>query len=185
MNRPDRALSDRGAGLRGAKHLARLVFAAALTWQPLAATAGPPPWPDGEFSYYAEKITLGEVLRDFAAGFNLALESSLPLTEVVNGRFNLRTPTEFINRLGGTYGFVWFTHAGRLHVSSARELVVKSVYAPSISVRNTNLRALLATLGVLEAKFGWGELPEQGTVVVSGPPAYVELVEKTIRALPE
>jgi type III secretion protein C len=38
---------------------------------------------------------------------------------------------------------------------------------------------------VLEVKFGWGELPEQGTIVVSGPPAYVALVERTIRALPD
>jgi multiple sugar transport system permease protein len=37
---------------------------------------------------------------------------------------------------------------------------------------------------VLEPRFGWGELPEQGVVVVSGPPAYVRLIEATLAALP-
>jgi type III secretion protein C len=44
--------------------------------------------------------------------------------------------------------------------------------------------ALALALGVLEPRFGWGELPEQGVVVVSGPPAYVRLIEATLAALP-
>jgi type III secretion protein C len=123
-------------------------------------------------------------LLDFAASFNLTLESTIPLSDVVNGRFNTPTPTAFINRLGGTYGFSWFTHAGRLYVSSSRDLQVKPIFVPSVS-SGSSLRQLLISLGVLETKFGWGEIPEQGTIVVSGPPAYVELVERTIRALPD
>ena len=146
--------------------------------------AGPPPWPDVEFSYYAERKTLGDVLQDFAASFSLSLESTVPMNEIVNGRFNTANPTVFINRLGGTYGFTWFTHAGTLFVSSSRDLQVRSIYTPSLSSAS-GLRQLLTSLGVLEAKFGWGELPEQGTIVVSGPPAYVALVERTIRALPD
>ena len=163
----------------GALRRALFVLAAMLVVP--GAQAGPPPWPEAEFSYYADRSSLRRVLLDFAASFNLTLESTIALNDSVNGRFNTPSPTAFINRLGGTYGFVWFTHAGRLHISSARDIQVKPIYVPSVTSAD-RLRQLLASLGVLETKFGWGALPEQGTIVLSGPPAYVELVERTIRA---
>jgi type III secretion protein C len=176
---------DGSLRLRARQRLLALATGLVLACLTPASHAGPPPWPDGEFTYYADKITLREVLQDFAAGFNLALEASIPLSEPVNGRFNLRSATEFINRLGGTYGFVWFTHAGRLYVSPGRDIQVRAITAGAVSNPANNLRGLLLTLGVLEPKFGWGELPERGTVMVSGPPAYIDLVERTIRALPD
>jgi type III secretion protein C len=159
-------------------------LALAVVLSSTAAAASRPPWPDAEFSYYADRSTLRRVLLDFAAGFNLTLESTISLTDVVNGRFNTTNPTVFIDRLAGTYGFTWFTYAGRLHVSSSRDVQVKPIFVPAVT-SGSSLRQLLSSLGVLEPKFGWGELPEQGTVVISGPPAYVELVERTIRALPD
>ncbi len=168
-----------------ARRLAGLCLVAAmLMGASRPAEAGPPPWPEVEFSYYAERKTLGEVLQDFAASFSLSLESTVAMNEIVNGRFNTANPTVFINRLGGTYGFNWFTHAGTLFVSNSRDIQVRSIYTPSVA-NARNFRPLLTSLGVLEAKFGWGEMLDQGTVVVSGPPAYVALVERTIRALPE
>jgi len=171
------------AVLRAACLAVALSVLAPVVFAPVAH-AGRPPWPDAEFSYYADRTTLRRVLLDFASSFNLTLEATIPLADVVNGRFNTASPTVFIDRLAGTYGFSWFTYAGRLHVSSSRDVQVKPIFVPAITSGNA-LRQLLASLGVLEAKFGWGELPEQGTVVISGPPAYVELVERTIRSLPD
>jgi type III secretion protein C len=150
--------------------------------------AGPPPWPEAAFSYYAEGQTVAKVLQEFAAGFNLTLQLSVPLTtaplsDKVTGRFNVKNPTEFIERLSGTYGLQWFTHAGVLHVSRSQDLVVKSVPSTSLSA-GANIRQVLSSLGVLEPRFGWGELPEQGVVVISGPPAYVSLIESTLAAMP-
>ncbi|MCH4590635.1 hypothetical protein, partial [Achromobacter xylosoxidans] len=36
------------------------------------------------------------------------------VTGTVNGKFNANTPTEFMDRLGGVYGFNWFVYAGTL-----------------------------------------------------------------------
>ena len=46
------------------------------------------------------------------------------------------------------------------------------------------LRQVLTELRVLDPRFGWSELPDHGMVVVSGPPAYVRLVEATVAAMP-
>ena len=169
-------------------HLATSVLALGLLTAGTAPQAGPVPWPEAAFSYYAEGQSLAKVLQEFAAGFNLTLQSSVaadrsPMNDKVTGRFNVKNPTEFIERLSGTYGLQWFTHAGVLHVSRSQDLVVKSVPSTSLSA-GANIRQVLSSLGVLEPRFGWGELPEQGVVVISGPPAYVSLIEATLAAMP-
>lgn len=146
------------------------------------AQAGPVPWPDAPYSYFASNARLDAVLAEFASSFSLALNLGPGVGGTVNGRFTTRNPTEFIARLGGVYGFVWYTHAGTLYVTKASDVVTRTLAVPGGS--STNLRQALTDLGVLEPRFGWGELREQGVVLVSGPPAYVALVEDTLKSLP-
>jgi type III secretion protein C len=168
------------------RHTARFRLLASVLALSLASPwsyAGPVPWPEAPFSYYAESQPLGKVLAEFAASFNLTLQTTAALDDKVTGRFNVKNPSEFIERLTGVYGLQWFTHAGVLHISRSQDLVIKSLPSTSLS-SGANIRQVLASLGVLEPRFGWGELPEQGVVVVSGPPAYVRLVEATLASLP-
>ena len=165
------------------QRLAGGLLALSLFGSAAPAMAGPAPWPEAAFSYYAESQPMGKVLGEFAASFNLTLQSTAALDDKVTGRFNVKNPSEFIDRLTGTYGLQWFTHAGVLHISRSQDMVIKSLPSTSLSA-GANIRQVLGSLGVLEQRFGWGELPEQGVVVVSGPPAYVRLVEATLAALP-
>lgn len=142
-----------------------------------------PNWPLAPYSYYAQQQSLSDVLREFAAGFSLALQQGKGVQGVVNGRFNARTPTEFIERLSGIYGFNWFVHAGTLYVSRTSDVVTRAVDAAGASP--SALRQALLQLGILDERFGWGELPAQGVAMVSGPPAYVALVEQAVAALPK
>jgi len=147
------------------------------------ALAGPPPWQDSAFTFYAERKPLRTVLREFAAAFSLSVQMPDDLSGSVNGRFTTASPTEFIDRLGSTYGFVWFTHAGTLFISRTQDMVVRSIAGGATGPGN-KLKQVLTDLKVLDPRFGWGDLPDQGIVIVSGPPAYVQLVESTIKALP-
>jgi type III secretion protein C len=145
------------------------------------ALAGPPPWPDAPYSYFAEDAKLETVLTEFASGFSLTLDLHPAVKGSVNGRFTAKNPTEFVSRLGGVYGFAWYTHAGILHISPANESTMKAVPLP---LGGANLRSALLELGVVEPRFGWAELPSQRVVMVSGPPSYIALVERTLRQLP-
>ena len=160
------------------------VVAAAAAWVASApALAGPPPWPTSQFTYYADGKPLHQVLSEFAAGFSLSLDMPTGLDAPVSGRLSGMSATEFIERLAGIYGFNWFTHAGTLYISGNQDMVVRTL--PSASAGSgIKLRQVLTELRVLDPRFGWGELPDQGMVVVSGPPAYVRLVEATVAAMP-
>lgn len=147
------------------------------------AVAGPPPWVEAPFSYYAPNKSLKAVLQEFAAGFSLSTDLPPNLNDIVSGRFNVNSPSEFLDRLAGTFGFTWFTYSGTLYVSYNKDMVVRSILTNSSGPTN-NLKQVMSNLGLLDTRFGWGELPDQGIVVISGPPAYVRLIESTIAALP-
>lgn len=165
--------------------LSAALFAALFAGLPAATPplhAGEPPWSDAPYSHYPQNSPLDTVLKDFAGSFSLSLKLGAGVGGSVNGRFTAKNPTEFINRLASVYGFNWFTHAGTLFVSRADEQ--KTAAIPAANNGTGQLRSALASLGVLDSRFGWGELPEQGVALVSGPPAYVDLVERTVRSLP-
>jgi type III secretion protein C len=150
---------------------------------PAVLQAGPAPWPNAPFTYYADKKPLSSVLNDFALAYNLRLHMSHKLKDKVSGRFSMDNPTEFMNRLAGTFGFNWFTHSGVLYIGDNQDMVTQSIPTPAVR-SGGNLRQLLSSLGVFDARFGWGEMPEMGIVMVSGPLAYVQLVERTLQSMP-
>jgi type III secretion protein C len=166
----------------GAKLLCTLTLGSVLAFGQQTAHAGPPPWASAPYSYYADNAQLTTVLREFASSFSLSLQLSPQVQGTVNGRFNAQSPTEFLDRLGSVYGLNWFTHAGTLFVSRTTEMDTRSITAGGSSI--AAVRQALTSLGVLDTRFGWGELPEQGVALVSGPPAYVNLVERTMASLP-
>lgn len=147
-----------------------------------AAWAGGTPWPAAPYTYFANNVRLESVLADFASNFSLSLAVQPEVTGLVNGRFATPSPTEFLNKLSGMYGFVWYAHAGTLFVSRANDVVTRGVAAPGGNV--AALRKALTDLNVLEQRFGWGELGDHGMALVSGPQSYVQLIETTIRNLP-
>lgn len=167
------------------RSLRTLSLALALTTlaSPPLSHAGPPPWSNAPFSYYADKKPLRKVLQEFATSFNLSADLPNEMNDSVSGRFNVNNPNEFIDRLAGTFGFSWFTYSGTLYVAHNKDTVVRSILTNNSGSSN-NLRQMMNNLGLLEPRFGWAEMPEQGVVVVSGPPAYVRMIESTISTLP-
>lgn len=41
-----------------------------------------------------------------------------------------------------------------------------------------DIKQALSGIGLLDPRFGWGELPDDGVVLVTGPPQYLELVKR-------
>lgn len=166
----------------GAAAFVRGCIGLALTCASMQVWAATP-WPEVSYSYYADNQRAARVLQDFAGTFGLTLDMNADITTRANGRYNTATPTEFLNRFTGSLGLTWFVYAGTLYVSRSSETVTRS-----LSIQNANVSAIrtaLGDLGLIDARFGWGELPEQGVVMLSGPPAYVSLIEKTIATLPK
>lgn len=169
-------------GATGVHVLKRSILASLLSLSMAGTVLAAPNWPNVPYSYYANEEDLPALLREFAGGFSLALQLGAGVQGKVNGKFNTNSPTEFLNRLGGVYGFNWFVYAGTLFVSRSNDMKTRSINAQGNSI--SAIREALERLGILDPRFGWGELPDQGIALVSGPPGYVDLVDRTVAALP-
>lgn len=161
-----------------------LALAAMLAWAPLPCNAAvPAPWPAVTFSYLANNETVERVLAEFGRTFGLRVECTQGVNDHpvrLNGNITTATPDEFLNRLGISHGLQWFQHSGTLHVSLASESITRALPASGVS----GIRQALTSLGVADPRFGWADLPERSTVIVSGPPAYVGLLASTLSSLP-
>lgn len=156
----------------------------AMVWAG-AAVAAPVPWPDASFTYIADKQDLSEVLASFCRNFGLELQASpavMSRADRVNGKYTTASPTEFLNQLSSAYGMQWFYYGGTLYISRNFETATRAIAPAGISL--PEFRKALTDLGIVETKFGWGELPERGVAMVSGPPTYVDLVVWAVATLP-
>ena len=149
------------------------------------AQAAPPPWPESSFTYIATNQKLSDVLTRFSRSFGIEVRLTPAVqasTALVNGRITSNTPSEFLNQLAASHGLSWYYYAGSLWVSRSNEHATRSLVSPGFPPGG--LRRALTEVGVIEEKFGWGEAPERGLVLVSGPPSYVETVVKTVSDMP-
>ena len=161
------------------------MLALALMFAPTPAPAAAPPWAETSFTYIAANQKLADVLLRFARTFGIEAQLSTSVQEsavLVNGRITTATPGEFLNQLGASYGLAWYYQNGVLYVSRSSERKTQAVAPPGFSP--AGLKKALTDLGVVEAKFGWGEVPDRGLVLVSGPPSYVDMVARTVTDLP-
>lgn len=150
-----------------------------------SSNAATPPWPEVKFTHLADRQDLSDILRSFARSFGIQIiisESAAALKERITGRFNAANPSEFLNQLSAAHGLQWFYYGGTLYVSRNFETATRSISPQGIGLQE--FRKALTDLGVVDPKFGWGELPDRGVAMVSGPPAYVDLVAWAVATLP-
>lgn len=170
-------------------YLTVIRFFRAMLYSLICATvqawAAPPPWAEASFTFIADRQDVGVLLKNFARSFGLEASISAAVSErseIVNGKFTASSPTEFLNQLSASYGLQWFYHGGTLYFSRSFETATRSILPNGISLGE--FKKALIDLGIVEPKFGWGELPDRGVAMVSGPPAYVDLVVWAVATLP-
>ena len=175
-----RQLPDPGKALRTLAGL--LVMLAALFTGTSFAAA---PWPETSFTYIADSQLLPDVLVRFSRIFGLEAQLSAAVASsaaVINGKLTTNSPTEFLNQISSAYGLTWFVQNGTIYLSRSNERVTRTLTPPGISAGG--LKKALTDLGVIDSKFGWGEVAERGIVLVSGPPSYVDIVLRSVVDLP-
>jgi type III secretion protein C len=151
-----------------------------LCWLPLLgalalpALAGvPEDWRQSAYAYEAVETPLSTVLADFAESFGVKL-SLHGVNGVVNAKIRSANAEEFLNRLALEHQFQWFLYNGKLYVSPQAEQVSQRLEISADAA--PDLKQALTDIGLLDKRFGWGELPDEGVVLVSGPSSYIEFI---------
>lgn len=146
----------------------------------------PAPWPDAPYAQMNRDERLSAVLGQFARGFGLRLELEGDvdaLGPAASGRMAGSTPGAFLDSLAAAHGLLWYHHQGALHVSRRTDMSRRALSTRGLP--GTSVRRILDEMGVLDPRFGWSDIPERGSVMVTGPRSYVDRVADTLAALPE
>ncbi|WP_207004426.1 secretin N-terminal domain-containing protein [Trinickia mobilis] len=132
------------------------------------------------YAYLAESTPLADVLRAFASSHGLALkfDGALPASRV-NARIRAPSAAAFLD-LVLPQGVDWFVFNGALHIGAGARRV-ETIDLGSLDVEDA--KQALVDVGLFDARFGWGQAPGRGVVLVSGPPAYVALVRQLLGRL--
>ncbi|WP_199541828.1 type III secretion system outer membrane ring subunit SctC [Paraburkholderia kururiensis] len=146
----------------------------------LSADAAPIRWRNSAVHISVEGKDLKDVLRDFTAGQGVPATISGDVHGTVTGQFDM-SPQRFLDTLASTFGFVWFYDGNVLSISDANSVtrqVIKLDHA-----RVSDLKASLDQLHISNPRFPIMFDAEQGTALVSGPPAYVQMVADVAKRL--
>ena len=135
----------------------------------------PPEWKNTAYAYEAEHKPLREVLEDFAQTFGTQLQVEGLLEGNVNGKIRANTPQSMLDRLGVEHRFQWYLYNNTLYISTLDQQESARLEVSSGTI--SDLKQALTDIGLLDSRFGWGELPEDGVVLVSGPRRYIEQIK--------
>lgn len=163
--------------LKRATRLALLPCLYLLATKTMAAV--PEEWKNTPYAHEANNRALGDFLQDFAHTAGLQLQIDGVLQGVVNGKLRADTLTGLMERLALEHRFQWFVHNNTLYISSLAQQTSARLEVADDTV--ADLKLALTQIGLLDARFGWGELPDIGVVLVSGPKRYIEQIRQFSR----
>lgn len=141
-----------------------------------AGAQTPADWKEQSYAYSADHTPLSTVLQDFASGHGVDLQLGNVEDVEITAKIRADNASAFLDRLALEHRFQWFVYNNTLYVSpldeqSSERLEISPDAAPDI-------KQALSGIGLLDPRFGWGELPDDGVVLVTGPPQYLELVKR-------
>lgn len=136
-------------------------------------------WKSAGYAAVNEDKDINKVLQRFAQNFGVDLEISGEIVGQVSEQSGAKSAVDYLNRLGLSHGFSWFVFNNVLYVSPMRDNRTARVKVSQDAI--AELKPAVKGLGLFEEKFGWGEIPAAGLVLVSGPQKYIALVRQAIR----
>ena len=136
-------------------------------------------WKNTGYAAVNEDKDINKVLQRFAQNFGVDLEVSGEIIGQVSEQSGAKSAVDYLNRLGLSHGFSWFVFNNVLYVSPMRDNRTARVKVSQDAI--AELKPAVKGLGLFEDKFGWGEIPAAGLVLVSGPQKYIALVRQAIR----
>ncbi|KRP74345.1 type III secretion system outer membrane ring subunit SctC [Pseudomonas paralactis] len=152
------------------------LFSWLLASTPCAFAAIPAEWRNTAYAYEAEHKPVRDVLDDFAQTFGTQLQIEGLLEGTVNGKIRANTPQSLLDRLGVEHRFQWYLYNNTLYISTLDQQESARLEVSSETI--ADLKQALTDIGLLDSRFGWGELPEDGVVLVSGPRRYIEQIKQ-------
>ena len=138
-------------------------------------------WWRTPYSYAAMGQDLRDVLHEFSDNLGIPVTVSDQVNGTVTERWTGTSAREFLDRLASAYGLDWYFDGTTLFISNSAETT--SAIVPVHGQGTPELASALMRAGFADDRYPLRDGPAPGTVLVSGPPRYVQLVEQSAQAI--
>ena len=129
--------------------------------------------------YLAQDESARRVMESLVSMFGYrVLSDSLP-TRPVSGRFEVRSIEDVMSYFKGAYELNYFVNGINVHVYKSSDWRTKRIYVGGSDRSNDDWRELLTSSGLYYTDFPFVINRDKKELVVSGPKAYIQLVETT------
>ena len=152
-----------------------------LFYTPASHAAVPAAWKETGFAIEPAGMKLRQVLEQFGQVYEVQLALGVPNVPMKKDKLRSDGGAEFLDRLAQQYRFRWFVYGDTLHIVPRAENTSLRLEVGEDAVQDA--KGVLVGMGLYDSRFGWGELPDEGVVVISGPREYVQLAREIL--LPE
>lgn len=142
-----------------------------------SVAAAPIPWKPAPVAYSSKGKPLRQVLRDILATQPFSVVVSGDVRGEVHGEFD-EPAQQVFQSLESAYGFIWYFDGSVLYISASNDS--RSEVVPIAPMAPAQAMQALSRLGLIEARFP--VKASGGSLLVSGPNRYVELVSKAMAA---
>jgi type III secretion protein C len=136
--------------------------------------------PKKAFVYKAESRKLPDVLQDLAASIEKPITIAEGVDGTVNGKFNL-TPASFLDLMSSAYGLTWYYDGTGLFVYPSRANQSKVLFLRDFGA--DRIERLLQSLKMGDKRFPLRYDAAEKTLVVTGPPRHLELIDSLVDAI--
>lgn len=143
--------------------------------------AAAPKWFDTAYDYVVLDQDVRTALTEFGRNLGLPIVLSDAVSGRVRGRIEAKSAGEFLDRLSGANGLVWYFDGSVLHVSADREFVTRVLDAGRLSGKEVARQ--MQEFGLADERFSLRATPSGHVIIVSGPPAYINVVEQLVERM--
>ncbi|WP_413662005.1 type III secretion system outer membrane ring subunit SctC [Microbulbifer sp. CNSA002] len=135
------------------------------------------------FEFYGEEQPLRDVLTAIATHSRLGVEINEGIDSDFSGYLMKANSKEALDFLAGAFDLVWYFDGATLYIDPINEMESKLFLLSKVD--SSLLKKTMQELSIWDERFEWRSLGANGIVMVSGPPRYLELVDKTVEMLNE
>jgi type III secretion protein C len=160
----------------------RALFCLALLLAGTAAQAADLPWGGRAFQIVANEKPLPDLLRELAASQGTTAVIDPKIQGTVSGRFGA-APLKVLNSLCATYGLSWYYDGAFLYIDPSSEAKSEVLSIGNATGNAGWLVQSLTQLKIYDPRYPLLVSGREGTVRVTGPKRYVEMVRQVARLL--
>jgi type III secretion protein C len=139
------------------------------------------PLPSGVYPYDVVEQDLSVVLREFGQNVGIKIDVSPKIKGAVKGHLPKLDAQGFLQRLCEAYGLDWYYDGSVLYITPSSEQVSRFLSLEKHSL--AELKEAMTKLSLYDDRYPFRDSPDGKTAIVSGPPRYVALAEKTLASL--